>query len=91
MEIKDDISFKIASKEDSLTILNFIKGIAEYEKLSNEVKATKEDIEYALFTRNIGKAILLLKDNKPIGFALYFYNFSTFTGKCGIHLEDFFI
>lgn len=91
MEIKDDISFKVASKEDSLTILNFIKGIAEYEKLSNEVKATKEDIEYALFTRNIGKAILLLKGNKPIGFALYFYNFSTFTGKCGIHLEDFFI
>lgn len=87
----ENISFRIASKEDSLIILNFIKGIAEYEKLSNEVVATKEDIEYALFTRNIGKAILLELNKKPIGFALYFYNFSTFTGKCGIHLEDFFI
>lgn len=87
----ENISFRIASKEDSLIILNFIKGIAEYEKLSNEVVATKEDIEYSLFTRNIGKAILLELNKKPIGFALYFYNFSTFTGKCGIHLEDFFI
>ena len=87
----EKISFRIATREDAPIILNFIKGIAEYEKLSDEVITTNEDLIEALFNRKIGKVIFLLLDNKEIGFALYFYNFSTFTGKIGIHLEDFFI
>lgn len=87
----EKISFRIAAREDAPIILNFIKGIAEYEKLSDEVITTNEDLIEALFNRKIGKVIFLLLDNKEIGFALYFYNFSTFTGKIGIHLEDFFI
>ena len=89
--IEKEISFRIASKEDSAKILEFIKAIASYEKMDKDVVATVSDIEQAIFVRKIGSVIFLMKDNKEIGFALYFYNFSTFTGKCGIHLEDFFI
>lgn len=87
----EGISLRKAKKEDSSLILEFIKKIATYEKMLDTVKTTVEDIEYAIFERKIGNVIFLLKDNKEIGFALYFYNFSTFTGKCGIHLEDFYV
>lgn len=87
----DNISLRIAKKDDARLILEFIKKIAIYEKLLDTVKTTVEDIQYALFERKIGNVIFLMKDNKEIGFALYYYNFSTFTGKCGIHLEDFYV
>lgn len=87
----NNISLRIAKKNDAELILKFIKKIATYEKMLDSVKTTVEDIEYAIFERKIGNVIFLLKDNVEIGFALYYYNFSTFTGKCGIHLEDFYV
>ncbi len=87
----EGISLRRANKEDSSLILDFIKKIATYEKMLDTVKTTVSDIEFAIFERKIGNVIFLIKDNKEIGFALYFYNFSTFTGKCGIHLEDFYV
>lgn len=87
----EGISLRVAKKEDSALILEFIKKIATYEKMLETVKTSVTDIEYAIFERKIGNVIFLMKDNKEIGFALYFYNFSTFTGKCGIHLEDFYV
>ena len=87
----ENITFRKALKEDCPKILEFILAIARYEKLEDTVVTSVEDLEYALFDRKIGDVIFLLKDNKEIGFALYYYNFSTFTGKCGMHLEDFFI
>lgn len=86
-----EVYFREAGINDCNKILNFIKEIAHYEKLDNEVVAKIEDIENALFIRKIGKVIFLMKEKQEIGFVLFYYNFSTFTGKLGIHLEDFFI
>lgn len=87
----DNFSFRMAKPGDSKIILSFIHKIAIYEKMDEEVKATVESLDEWVFKRNLVEVIFLLKDNKEIGFALYFYNFSTFNGKPGIHLEDFYI
>lgn len=72
-------------------IIYFIKAIAEYENLSNEVVLDKEVLRDYLFIKKIAKCKFIMEDNKEIGFALYFYNFSTFKGKAGLYLEDIFI
>ena len=77
---------------DTGLILQFIRDLAEYEKLLGEVEATEEDIRRDLFGENprcfcdIAEA-----DGKPVGFALWFYNYSTFRGRAGIYLEDLFV
>jgi len=86
--------FKIrkATKEDVQIISKLIHAIAEYEKLSHEVVATDEDLELHLFGENPSAEVLIgEEDGIPVGFALFFINFSTFLGKPGIHLEDLFI
>ena len=80
-----------AKKEDSQTILNLINGIAKYEKMENEVVATKESIEKSIFDLNQAKVLIAEENNVPVGFALYFYNYSTFFGKANIYLEDIFV
>jgi GNAT superfamily N-acetyltransferase len=72
-------------------ILGFIKGIAEYEKLSEKVEATETDIFNSIFVEESAKVIIAFVDNVPAGFALYFYNYSTFKGKKGLYLEDLFV
>lgn len=88
---KKDVSIRKVTKNDCKLVLEFIKKIANYEKMLDEVKCTEADINNAIFERKIADVIFLCLNNKEIGFALYFYNFSTFTGKCGIHLEDFYL
>ncbi|MEL6193905.1 MAG: GNAT family N-acetyltransferase [Bacteroidota bacterium] len=81
-----------AEKSDVQTILEFIKGLAEYEHLSHEVVATEELLTDALFSENkVVYCKLAFEGDTPIGFALYFYNFSTFLGRKGIYLEDLFV
>lgn len=80
-----------AEKEDIPAILKLIKGIAEYEKLLDQVEATEELLEAQLFVENNAKVLLAKMDEKPVGFALYFFNFSTFKGKKGLYLEDLYI
>jgi len=81
-----------AELEDTALILNFIKGIAAYEKLSDQVEATVEKIETCLFSQQSVAACLLGFENEtPIGFAVYFFNYSTFVSKPGIYLEDLFV
>jgi len=80
-----------AKREDVLIILDLIKGIAEYEKLLDQVEANPKLLEQELFDENNAKVLLAYYDNQPVGFALYFYNFSTFKGKKGLYLEDLFI
>ena len=88
----DNLKIKIAEKKDCTIILDFIKQLAEYEKLSNEVKATTEQIEKTLFGKNSNaECIIGYYENKPIGFALFFHNYSTFLAKPGIYLEDLFV
>ena len=81
-----------AQKEDAGLILDFIKALAEYENLSGMVSATVEDIERNLFSdKPVAEVLLGEYEGKPVGFALFFYNFSTFLGKPGIYLEDLFV
>jgi|SRR5579885_1288726 GNAT superfamily N-acetyltransferase len=83
---------KPATTEDVPLILDFIKELAEYEKLSHEVVATEETLRENLFgKKSYAEVILAYLDHQPVGFALFFHNFSTFLGKPGIYLEDLFV
>jgi GNAT superfamily N-acetyltransferase len=85
------MTIRFATVEDIPAILNLIKGIAEYEKLLQEVTATEEILYDSLFVKRTAEVILGEIDEKIIGFALFFHNFSTFTGKRGLYLEDLYI
>ena len=80
-----------AERRDVNLILDFIKGIAEYEKLSDQVKATPELLEEWLFDKNIGQVVFAMEEGKEVGFVLFFYNFSTFVGKGGLYIEDLYV
>lgn len=86
------LTIRSAVSGDGPLILKFINELAEYEKLSSAVVAQVSDIDRALFCR-APKAFALIaeKDAEPCGFALYFFNFSTFAGKHGVYLEDLFV
>ncbi len=81
-----------ATKDDTGTVLSFIKKLAGYEKLENEVKATRDLLEKNLFgEKAVAKCLLGFYDGIPVCFSIYFYNFSTFLGKPGLYLEDLFV
>jgi len=81
-----------AEKKDAATVLYFIKQLAEYEKLSHEVEATVEQLEETLFGENSkAECVIGYYENKPVGFAIFFHNYSTFLAKPGIYLEDLFV
>ncbi|MBP5342765.1 GNAT family N-acetyltransferase [bacterium] len=84
-------TFRFAKKEDSKLILSFIKELASYEKMLDEVTATKELIEEWIFEKKKAEVLFILENDKEIGFAVFFNNFSTFLGKAGIYLEDLYI
>ena len=86
-----NIIIKTAEKKDCPIILQFINKLAEYEKLSHEVVATADMLEENLFVNNDAEAIIAYLDHDPVGFAIYFHNFSTFLGKKGLYLEDLFV
>src|SRR5215469_322259 len=86
------LSVRRAAPADVPHILAFIRELAIYEHLEHEVVATEKDVHLALFgTRPYAEVALACLDGKPVGFALYFHNFSTFIGKPGIYLEDLFV
>ncbi|AWK53088.1 GNAT family N-acetyltransferase [Clostridium beijerinckii] len=92
METKvSNFKIRFAEKEDTKLILDFIKELADYEKLLNEVVATEEILFDSLFVQKKAEVIIGEYDGKPAGFALFFHNFSTFLGKPGIYLEDLYI
>ena len=83
--------FRFATKEDTSLILSFIKELAEYENLSNEVIADEKTLSEWIFDKNKAEVVFALEDEKEVGFALFFHNFSTFLGRAGIYLEDLFV
>lgn len=85
------MNIKQAQAEDISILLSLIQELADYEKLSNEVVANETLLQYWLFEQKRAEALLLEVDDKVIGFALYFHNFSTFLGKAGLYLEDLYI
>ena len=86
------LSIRTTNINDTSTILFFIHKLAEYEQLQHEVIATEDDVRTSLFgTEPQAEALLAFEDNTPVGFALFFSNYSTFLGRSGIHLEDLFV
>lgn len=87
-----NLSIRPATASDTGLIFGFIRELAEYERLAHEVDATEADIARALFSPNPRVfADIAEWENEPAGFALWFYNFSTFRGRHGIYLEDLFV
>lgn len=85
------INFRYAGRDDVPLILRFVKELAEYEKLQDEVVADEKTLEEWLFDRQKAEVIFALEDGKEVGYALFFHNFSTFLGRAGIYLEDLYI
>jgi len=81
-----------ATPSDNQIILSFIKELAEYENLADQVVATLENIDKTLFSPNPKAEVLILEvDGNPAGFALFFHNYSTFLCKYGIYIEDIYV
>ena len=85
------LSFRFATVEDIPTILFFIKELASYEKMLDEVIATEALLKEWIFDKKKAEVLFAVKDGKEIGFALFFHNFSTFLGRSGIYLEDLYV
>lgn len=86
------LKIREAIPEDSQTIFDFIMELAIYEKLPNAVKTTVKEIKNSIFSPNSTvKALICEEDGKAIGYAVYFYNYSTWLGKNGIYLEDLYV
>jgi GNAT superfamily N-acetyltransferase len=87
-----DFTIRLATAQDVPVILQFIKGLAEYEKLTPEVTATEDLLRETLFgSRQVAEVIIGEYRGEPVGFALFFHNYSTFLGRPGIYLEDLFV
>ena len=85
-------TIRFAAAEDVSLILQFIKGLADYEKLTHEVTATEELLRDTLFgTRRVAEVLIGDYRGEPVGIALFFHNYSTFLGRPGIYLEDLFV
>lgn len=87
----NEVTFRFAEKKDAPIILDFIKGIAEYEKMSDDVVTTIEMIEEWIFEKKTAEVIFAVAEGTEVGFALFFHNFSTFVGRAGLYLEDIFV
>lgn len=85
------MEFRYAGKEDSALILDFIRQLAAYEKMSDQVIATEELLREWIFEKQKAEVLFVLADGNEVGFALFFNNFSTFLGRAGIYLEDLFV
>lgn len=86
------LALRPATRTDVPTILRLIRGIAEYERLAHEVEATEALLhENGFGPRRVFQAILAERDGRAVGFALYFFTFSTFTGRPTLYLEDLFV
>lgn len=85
------VNFRYAEKKDLTLILDFIKELADYEKMLDEVVATEELLNEWIFEKNVAEVIFAMEDDVEVGFALFFHNFSTFLGRAGIYLEDLYV
>ncbi|MGH8169827.1 MAG: GNAT family N-acetyltransferase [Steroidobacteraceae bacterium] len=88
----ESITIRPATRADVAIVLEFIRDLARYERLDHEVSASEAELAEALFgERRYAEVVLACSDGVPVGFALFFHNFSTFKGRPGIYLEDLFV
>lgn len=85
------LTFRFAQQQDVPLILQFIRDLAEYEKMSDQVVATEQQLKQQLFEEKRAEVLFALENGREVGFALFFHNFSTFLGKKGLYLEDLFV
>ena len=87
-----DVAIRPPRPAEAPLVLALIRELADYERLAHEVTATAEDVSRALFgERPDAEALLAFHDGEPVGFALFFHNYSTFVGRRGLYLEDLFV
>ena len=87
----EQLTFRYAEEKDTAVILKFIRELADYEKMLDEVVATEDILREWIFEKKKAEVIFALEDEEEIGFALFFHNFSTFLGRAGIYLEDLYV
>jgi GNAT superfamily N-acetyltransferase len=88
----EEISIRPAEEHEAGVILQFIRDLAKYEHLEHECIATEDSLREALFGRRpYAEVVLACLKGEPVGFALFFHNFSTFLGRAGIYLEDLYV
>jgi GNAT superfamily N-acetyltransferase len=85
------LTFRKAEETDCGLILRFIRALADYEKMLDEVVATEDLLRDWLFRKHSAEVLFACEDGKEIGFALFFHNFSTFVGRAGLYLEDLYV
>lgn len=85
------VNIRPATPQDAALILRFIRELAEFEREPDAVKATEESLRHALFGERSAEAVIAEQGGKPMGFALFFHNFSTWTGRKGLYLEDLYV
>ena len=85
------VMFRPAEEKDTALLLTFIRALADYEHMLDDVVATEKILSDWLFERRVAEAFFAVEDGVEVGFALYFHNFSTFLGRGGIYLEDLFV
>ena len=89
--MENKLTFRYAVRKDIPLILQFIRDLAEYEKLLDEVVADEVTLEEWIFDQKKAEVIFAMEKGKEVGFALFFHNFSTFLGRAGLYLEDLFV
>ena len=86
------LSITPATEDDAPVVLAFIRGLAEYERLADQCVATEERVRESLFgPRPDAEVVIARWDGEPVGFALFFHNYSTFLARRGLYLEDLFV
>jgi GNAT superfamily N-acetyltransferase len=85
------LTIRPATPQDVALILRFVRELAEFEREPDAVKATEESLTQALFGERSAEAVIAEQDGEPMGFALFFHNFSTWTGRKGLYLEDLYV
>lgn len=85
------LTFRFAQREDVPLILQFIRDLASYEKMLDQVVADEATLELWLFGKRSAEVLFAVADGREIGFALFFHNFSTFLGRAGLYLEDLYV
>ena len=89
--MENKLTFRYAVRKDIPLILQFIRDLAEYEKLLDKVVADEATLEEWIFDQKKAEVIFAMEKGKEVGFALFFHNFSTFLGRAGLYLEDLFV
>lgn len=89
--MSNELSFRFAQRGDVALVLRFIKELADYEKMLDEVVADEATLKEWLFDRQKAEVLFAVVNGEEVGFALFFHNFSTFLGRAGLYLEDLYV